>query len=232
MHLFVRLKFKNTSVESWAEAFPDSLNSPAHYTRTLTIHSCWLLSNARPVVAGRIRAIPFHNVAHLNLLGSEPSSGLVSLVPFHGLLPTIRSLRLALSQAQPSEIFGLICSFPLLEDLGLFPFSNWNGADGWTPPSTSPRLSGTLQLYSMGGEMSHITCRLLDLPNGLSFTKIVLLCVDDEIDFKSTTDLLSGCSDTLEFLDVSEYLPGGFFPFSAPDRHLITAFRPVHGGFV
>jgi len=59
--------------------------------------------------------------------------------------------------------------------------------------------------------MDQVVRRLLDLPNGPNFTKITLLCVDNEIDFKSATDLVSKCSDSLESLDVSGYLSGGFF---------------------
>lgn len=232
VHLFARVRFTNSSIESWVKTFPDPSNSPAHYTRSLTFRGRWFLTDAGPVVARRIRAFPFHNVAHLTL-GFKPSSGLVSLVPFHGLLPTIRSLRLEFTCIRPSEVLGLACSFPLLEDLALFPFSYWIEVDRGIPPPTSPRLTGSLQLHSMGGGMSHITRWLLNLPNGLNFTKIALLCVDEEIDFNSATDLVSRCSDTLESLDVSEYLPGVFFFFSfpAPDRHLIAEFRHVHGGF-
>ena len=218
-HLFVHIKLTDGSVQSWLKAFPDPLNSTAPYTRTLMIRGRWPFSDASSVVAGRIRAFPFHNLVQLSIHSESYGSGgdRVSLVPFHGLSPTIRSLRLALSPAQPSEVLGLICSFPILEDLELFVFGYWNGVDGWTPPSTSPRLTGSLQLHSMDGGVDPITRRLLDLPNGPNFTKIVLSCADDERDFKSTTDLVSGCSNTLESLDVSDYLRGGFPSVSAPD---------------
>ena len=42
-----------------------------------------------------------------------------------------------------------------------------------------------------------VTPRLLDLPDGLNFTKIVLSCAD-ETDSESTTVSASGCPNTLE----------------------------------
>ena len=232
MHLFARLEFTHKSVEPWMKAFPDPLNSPAHYTRILTLRGHQLVAVAGPVP--RIRAFPFRNLVHLSIHSESNGSGgnRVSLVPFHGLSPTVKSLRLALSYAQPSEVLGLICSFPVLEDLELFVFGYRNGVDGWTPPSTSPRLTGALQLHSMDGGIGPITGRLLDLPNGLNFAGIVLSCADDETDSKSITDLVSGCSDTLESLDVTDYFPGQFPSVPAPNRHLIITLRHVHGGFV
>jgi len=231
IHLFALVEFTDTSAERWVYTFPDPLNSPAHYTRTLTICSNWLLTDPGLDVARRICIFPFHNVAHLTLV-CRPCGGLASLVPFHGLSPAIRSLRLALPHTKRSEVFGLICSFPVLEDLDWFIFSYRNGVDEWIPPSTSPSLTGSLELRSVVGGISPITRRLLDLPNGLNFTKIVLSCIDCETDFKSTTDLVSGCSDTLESLDVSNQSPGRFPSVPVPDRCLTTALRSVHCGIV
>ena len=201
---------------SGSQKLPRSLHSDPHNSRPLAPRQC------RPGRGPPDLRFPLHNVAHLTL-GFKPSAGSVSLVAFHGLSPTIRSLRLELACVRLSEVFDLVCSFPLLEDLALFRFSYWNGVDEWTPPSTSPRLTGSLQLHSVGGGTGRITRRLLDLPNGLNFTKIVL-CVDDEIDFKSTTDLVSRCSDTLESLDVSDHLRGGCYYYS---RRLIDTL-PLH----
>ena len=99
----------------------------------------------------------------------------------------------------------------------MFAFGYWDEDGGWTPLSTSPRLTGFLQLNSLDGGIGPITRRLLDLPNGLNFTKIVLSRADHETDSKSTTDLVSGCSDTLESLDIADYFPGEFPPFHASD---------------
>ena len=233
-HLFAHIELADGSVQSWLKAFPDPLNSPAHYTRTLTIHDHDALAVAGPVVAQWICAFPFHNVVDLNIHSDSRGSGndRISLVPFHGLSPTVRSLRLTLSHAQPAEVFSLICSFPLLEDFTLLDFGYWNGVDVWTPPPTSPRLTGSLELRSVIRGIGPITRQLLDLPNGLNFTKIVLTCLDDGRNFKSITDLVSRCSNTLESLDISDYCPGEFPSIPVSDQHLTTALSPVYDDFV
>jgi len=233
-HLFAHVELTDTSVEPWMKAFPDPLNSPAHYTRTLTIHDHQLIAVVGPVVANRICTFPFHNVVHLNIhsrfIGSDGDR--IPLVPFHGLSPTIRSLRLELSHARPSEALGLMCSFPLLEDFAFQDLGQWNGAEGWTPPSTSPRLTGTLELRSVIRGIGHVTHQLLDLPNGLNFTKIVLSGISSGTGFGSITDLVSGCSGTLESLDVSDYYPGEFPLLPVFCWYLTPALSPVHGNFV
>ena len=230
IHLFAHVTFnaRRFRIESWMKAFPDPSNSPAHHTRTLTIHGRQLITAAGADVGRWIRA--FHNVVHLHAGTRGLGDDQVSLVPFHGLSPAVRSLRLESTHARPSEVFGLICSFPLLEDFALLVFG-YGDEDRWSTPSTSPRLTGSLELRSVVGGIGPITRRFLDLPSGPNFTKIVLACVD-ETDFESTTDLVSGCSDTLESLNVSDYLQGAFPPALVPDRYLISAFRPVHSGFV
>ena len=231
MHLFACVEFTRTSIESWVKAFPHPPSSPTHYTRTLKIRGSWLFTVECPAVGRQIRAFPFHNLVYL-IMGSKSGGSRVSLVPFHGLSPTIRSLRLQLDQVQPSEVFGLVCSFPLLEDLTLTAFNFWGRVDGWALPSTSPRLTGSLWLHTADGGTSNIMRRLLDLPNGPNFKKIELSCVDDGIGSTLTTDLVSRCSDTLESLDVSDYHPCGFPSVPAHDRYLTTALRPHNGPFV
>ena len=209
-HLFAHIELSHTSFERWMKAFPDPLNSPARCTRTLSVHEHQLVAVAGPDVAHRICALPLHNVVRLSIFSESggSGSGWMSLVPFYGLSPTIRSLRLVLfHSAGSSEIFGLVCSFPLLEDFDLRDFGCWSWIDRWTPPSTSPRLTGTLALYSMAGGIDLIIRRLLALPNGLNFTKIVLRCVRGASDLKSIADLVSGCSGTLETLEVSDHYP-------------------------
>ena len=96
----------------WADVFSDPLSSPAHYTRTIAIYSQGLLLTAAGADGGRgIRA--FHKNVHSRV-------SCYSLVPFHGLSPTVRSLHLKFSRAQPSEIVSLMCSFPILQDFILF----------------------------------------------------------------------------------------------------------------
>ena len=52
-----------------------------------------------------------------------------------------------------------------------------------------------------------ITRRLLDLPNGINFTKIAVLWFSEE-DVKSTMDLVSRYVDTLQSLDITSHRSG------------------------
>jgi len=48
------------------------------------------------------------------------TNGETSLAPLRGLFPALRLLYLSFTTLQDSEVFGLICSFPRLEDLTLY----------------------------------------------------------------------------------------------------------------
>ena len=109
----------------------------------------------------------FHNVVHLHVDSH-------TLIPFHGLSPTIKSLHLQLEHASPSEVLGFMFSFPLLEDLELRVYGYGDQVDEWVIPSASPRLTGSLRLSSAVW-ISPFTRRLLDLPNGPKFTEIILV---------------------------------------------------------
>jgi len=122
----------------------------------------------------------------------------VSFVPLHGLSPTLKTLRVTCPSTPLSEVFNLICSFSLLEDLMLRTCAK-NNTDGWNAPSTSPRLTGSLRLRSDYG-IHPIVRRLCDFPGGLHFSKIAVKYLDG--DAKPTMDLVSRCSDTLESLSV------------------------------
>ena len=201
MYLFASVALdvhSGPTVESWMETFPDPLNSPAHYTSTLRILGIWPPEAASPW----LRA--FRNVVRLKIEDQ------FSLAPFCGLWPLLRSLHLESIPIPPCEIFGFVCSFPLLEDLALLDIQSKSIPPyEWNTPSTSPKLTGSLKLRVIRGVWA-TTRRLLDFPNGLHFTKIVLEC-DRDLDFKSTTDLVLECSDTLEHLDVT-YRLSGLFP--------------------
>jgi len=114
-----------------------------------------------------------------------------------------------------SEVFDLVCSFPCLEDLALDSFGYVQ--DGpWNTPSTSPRLTGSLELRGMVEGMQSITRGLLDFPNGLHFTTIIVTWIVEE-DVWSTVDLVSRCSDTLQSLTIMNTPFGGFPSISVPD---------------
>ena len=135
--------------------------------------------------------------------------------PLYGLFPALRSLRMAFIAPKNSGVFDLVCSFPCLEDLAL----EWFGFVQDEPrntPSTSPKLTGSLELRSVVEGIQSITRGLLDFPNGLHFTKITVAW-NVKQDVGSTVDLVSRCSDTLQSLTIMNILLGGFPSISVPD---------------
>jgi hypothetical protein len=199
-HLFARVEFYDlkSHVELWKKTFPDPSNSPAHHTRHLFVYGLSHVTAVDAESGGWIRT--FCNLVHLHLEGFRLGKR-VSLAPFQGLSPTLRSLHLIYTSLDVSD---LICSFPLLEDLTLTHPSQ--GSDTRNPPPTSPKLTGTLNLNIF--EQSPVVRRLLDLPGGLHFIKITVGCIN--ADAKPTTDLVSRCSDTLESLSIDDYFPCAF----------------------
>ena len=200
-HLFARVEFYDlkSHVELWKKTFPDPSNSPAHHTRHLSVYGLSHVTAVDAEAGGWIRT--FYNLVHLHLEGFRLGER-VSLAPFHGLSPTLRSLHLIYTSLEVSD---LICSFPLLEDLALIHPSQ--GSDTWNPPPASPKLTGTLNLNIFEG-IGPVVCRLLGLPGGLHFVKITVGCIN--ADAKPTTDLVSRCSDTLESLSIDDYFPCAF----------------------
>jgi len=234
-HLFALVEFRAAElpIERWKKNFPDPSNSPAHHTHTLYIHYLPTLTAADTDVGGWIRT--FHNVVNLHFERITWESHRSPLVSFHGLSPTIRSLSLTCTSF---EVFDIICSFPLLEDLTLVLMAR-GAADGWTAPLTSPKLTGSLNLIPQTGGIGPAARRLLALPGGLHFAKIRVSC-RGEADAGAIRDLVSSCSDTLESLSISCFLEGGFHSVSVIGWYLTVARkrrqvdgttlpRPLHG---
>ena len=123
-HLFAHVEFnaQKSHIKLWKKTYPDPSNSPAHHTRSLSICGIPLIPAADIDVGDWIHT--FHNLVHLHLESIGCEGRPVSLVPFHGLSPTLRSLSL---RAISSEVLDLICSFPLLEDLALASLSPGSG---------------------------------------------------------------------------------------------------------
>ena len=226
-HLFAHVKFGVIArpVELWMKAFPDPSNSPAHHTRRLTIRYLPAITTTDASVAGWIRT--FRSVVHLHFEYVTWGAHQTPLAPFYGFSHTVRSLRLAFTSF---EVFDLICSFPLLEDLTFVSLledlaSVSLYASRWSAPSTSPRLTGSLDLSAIGGIRSAAR-RLSDFPGGLRFTKITLSCLGD--DLESTTHLVSRCSDTLESLDICCFLMSAFPPASIIKQYLTFSHGHSH----
>jgi len=206
-HLFADVKFSTVrDLEAWKKTFPDPANSPAYYTRTLTVCCAHAVKTADAEEGGWIRA--FSRVVQLEVWSCvESLDGLeVSLIPFHNFSPVLKSLRVDSIATSHSQSFNLICSLPLLEDMCLVDHRNYKSGHVGTvfQPSTSPVLTGTLNLYLEYG-MKQAARRLLALPNGLHFRKLVCTWLHGE-DIPWTAALVAGCYETLECVDIDCWL--------------------------
>lgn len=229
-YIFNHIEFSSRSrhVSHWQETFPDLATSPAHNTRLLSISLTKLIS---PAEADTLRT--FRCVSHLNVDTTRWYDQLSSLAPLRGLSPVVRSLCLSFAGLPSSEIFGLVCSFPLLEDLALVGYIGRKRDEVWDTPSTLPKLTGSLDL-PVGGGVQTIARRLLDLPDGLRFKKISVQWSTME-SITPTINLVSGCSDTLESLTITNYLKGlsakhiyqGFWLTATHRRSRNRIARPV-----
>ena len=221
-HIFADVELSwESHIKLWKKTFPDLSNSPARYTRNLTIYTSQSLTSA-----GWIRA--FSGLVRLEVDVISCGNDEKILVPLRGLSPTLKSLHLYYgSSALFSEIFGLVCSFPLLEDLTLLSLGN-NKIDVWDIPSTSPKLTGCLDLNTADG-MRPTLRRLLELPGGLRFSKIVITCFDEDVE--PVMDLVSECSDTLESLSMTYHNIGAFLSLlaSVVNRYLTTTYEYSRG---
>ena len=198
-HIFARIEFPwKSRIELWKKTFSDPSNSPARYTRSLSIRKSPVVTSVDTGVGGWTRTFSGIVRLYLDIRGFNGGRK-VSLIPLHGLSPTLKSLCLVYGHsASSSETFSFVCSFPLLEDLALVSRGG-NEIDGWNIPSTSPKLTGCLDLMMLSGTRPAVH-RLLELPSGLRFSKIVVLCPNKDLELM--TDLISKCSDILEFLRV------------------------------
>jgi len=211
-YLFARIEYHALNppdtFERWKNTFPDPSNSPAHYVRTLSFYGLTAATATDAKTTGSwIRAFCRVVNLHVNIAGWEVT-GRVSLAQLHGLSPNLKSIYLAHSSIPPSEVFNLICSFPLLEDLWFdlgFDIATGSSTGGWVIPSTSPKLTGSLRMM---GNIRSTARQLCDLPDGLRFSKIMVWCPKEDVE--SIMQLVSRCSGTLESLSIYYYLSSAF----------------------
>ena len=219
-HLFAHIRFDALRpIKSWMQVFPDPSNSLSHHARTLHLCEQVVPTLTDPDVGRWIRT--FHRVENLymDIFGRDYYG--VSFVQLHGFSPTLKSLTLVYTSVSLKEVFNLICSFPLLEDLGFIRYAPTGPIiDEWNPPPASPKLTGSLRI---NGGLRSIVRRLCDLPGGLHFSKISVFHNNDEGPTLAT-DLVSKCSDTLESFTISHCAPGTLVSASMISRHL-TAVR-------
>jgi hypothetical protein len=208
-HLFAHVKFHSAgpSFESWMKAFPDPSNSPAHHTRNLQLSGSKVITVA--ITEGHPWLHSFNHLVDLLLstfdrddigkddIGEDDRH--ISFTQLHGLSPTLKSLHIFSFLIPPPVVLDFICSFPLLEDLSLFStqFPLLGDADEWDAPPTPPKFTGSLVLSDND---PRTTRKLLDLPGGLHFSKISVLCPPRDCGLAK--ELVSKCSSTLESLRV------------------------------
>ena len=231
-HLFANIKFHCAAdIELWKKTFPNRSNSPACHTHTLLVRCPEVITAADAEEGGWIRTFP--RVARLRVHGNPANDMEVSLIPFHVFSPVLKSLSIFFNTLPNSQVFDLISSLPLLEDLTLVidgvdvgGASNLDAAPAVVQPPTSCAFTGTLELTLFKG-MEPTTRRLLGLPNGLHFRSLTLSWIHEE-DLQWINALVAGCSKTLECLHVACYLRGTFVlflsltcnqPHSAGDSH-------------
>ena len=206
-HLFAEIEFISVErIESWKRTFPEPSTSPAYHTHTLFVRCTYA---AMAQVDSLTQTFP--RVVWLKLRFKKSDNP--SLAPFHKFSPTLKSLSADFSSLPCVQVFDLVRSFPLLEDLALTGRSLSSG-DGdshgsqTAVPSNSPALTGSLDFHIFG-RMGDAMLRLLDLPNGLHFRKVAFAWTR-EGGLRGIAELVVRCSDTLECLDVWCNLPGMF----------------------
>ena len=205
-HLFANITFHSAEkLESWKTMFPDPSASPAHYAKYLIIQPSNIVPVADAEADGWIRG--FCNVEELEVVDiTYFGESEVSLLPFHGFSPVVKSLRFGFVVVPSSRIFDLILSFPLLEDLSVAAYDRVIDNDSNHPltvvhNSGPPRLTGSLELHLREG-LEHISRRLLSLPGGIHFRKLDLTWFHER-DASLTMDLVERCSHVLESLDIT-----------------------------
>ena len=206
-HLFGNIVFRTaTSLQSWKRIFPNPSTSPAFYAKTLSVACSHVVTAADARPGGWIRG--FSHVVHLEVgrPSMHDSAPVGSLISFHALSPVLKSLHVHLLILAPSRVIDLALSFPLLEDLTVTACENSvddSGLSTAVRPSSLPMFTGSLELTNPG--IKPISRRLLSLPGGIHFRKLVLKWSKVE-DLMLTMALVEGCSHTLESLDIT-YVP-------------------------
>jgi len=203
-HLFADIRFNTVKkLKSWKRKFPDPSTSPARYAKTLLIVCLHAVTAADAEEGGWIRA--FSQVGQLEVR-RPPGGPAISLVPFHGFSPVMKTLRLGSTISSSSGIFNLILSFPLLEDLVMVSYDteftdNGDGSDelsATAQPSSSPAFTGSLALQE--GGLEHLGHWLLSLSGGIHFRELSLTCLPKDLLLAAA--LVGECSHSLESLDI------------------------------
>ena len=137
-----------------------------------------------------------------------------SLASFNNFSPVLRSLHIVSDddgQLSSHDAFNLIRSFPLLEDLSIRCWGAITGDNQAFPqPSTSPILTGTLELDLHDRGIEYTARQLLGLPDGLYFKKFVCRWCGGGIPWIAA--LVEACSNTLEYFEIGSPAGTSFQP--------------------
>ena len=221
-HLFSFVSLNTPAhLERWKRSFPDNSCTPAHYTRTLVIGCLEAATDADAGEGGWIRTFSRVTRLVLNNISACFNYPTVSLTPFHGFSPVLKSLRVfSAGFLKNSQILDLVSTLPHLEDLSMT--STEGDVDPPDPdmPLTitqpSHPFTGTLDLAVSRG-VDTVTHWLLSQPNGLHFLHLVVLWLREQ--HRSINALVRGCVDTLERLTVSYYPSGTVASFPHHTRY-------------
>ena len=200
-HLFASVKFRShADLDSWNKTFPDPMSSLAHHARTLTVECIPVDTEESGWIQGFShveRLVVDCTLATLDVARSFP-------FPFHKLAPSLKSILVTSVLLPSSQVFDLIRSLLVLEDLtviceDVFDVDEPKRLHAAT--STPPPLTGALDLLVFN-DLSLVVLSLLELPGGLRFRTLELAWCS-ESDLPSVMELVVACSDTLESLDIA-----------------------------
>ena len=235
-YLFATIKFTPEDLQLWKTTFPDPSTSPACYTKALLLK--FPLTVAAADREGRGWISTFNRVVHFEVDALDVdlnwSSFTLSLAPLYGFSPAIKSLRLSFYTVPSWQIFNLIYSFPLLDDLAvtstsaLVGNSDFNDRTTTIQPLISPSFTGSLELR-LGFQMEYVASRLLSRSGGFHFRKL-RSTLREERDTSQITALVKECRFTLESLEVVSKLNSTFICHRRPQRSLISVCRPHANG--
>ena len=107
------------NLELWKKTFPDPSTSPARYAKTLFIHCPQVITAAGAEAGCWIGGFP--HVVRLVMVAWERFAHEWgdTFALFHGISPIIKSLCVDFVPFSFSQLFDLILSFSLLEDLSV-----------------------------------------------------------------------------------------------------------------
>ena len=201
-HLFAKVAFRSENdLQSWKNVFPEPSTSPACYTDHLVIYCPEGVTPADAEGRGWIPT--FSRVVRFDMDFDGPE---ISLLPFYGFSPSLRSLQICYSSFPFPRILNLIHSFPLIDDLSLIsggddPIEDIDGPHA----AVQPPLTGCLELYARDG-MDYLVSRLFPTQNDLYFRKLDLESAD-EVDILVVSALVERCRFTLESfkVDIGHY---------------------------